>query len=557
MNKNIRRSVTFDRGLNNIPSTAEDFSQIAERDLILVFIDFAFGGAYYPSIALPGTNYPNVICFQFDFNDSSYYFSRTTNEYQYVTVCDEQYSPGEIWNIDAFTDFLASKYEIENNAYGAIGRFNQRNIGWSYGYSRKLNRVSEDLNDQITRDMEILSLFGKNGPVNRENELYSRTKQKSDVFMKAQAYGYISPLEFFTDQEESDCFLEMMDLKQEAEAIIRNSSKAFDTSYLYHNQIINREHYQLLELRKEKIRLEIENENLDSHTKNIDNKSVTNTNNYDELVNIFPNINKDYLGQVEEFHRSIAKSLKHEMDEQKKKNNVIIAYLDSEEEKIRGEINKNSESPFITQDAFEQYSFIIKEIQKAEENLRRYEELKRLRNDIGMHKKSLSESISNTLSEIGAMISEQMEEWDTLISDPNLSAAEFENIITGKSNPLQENNTENLLSMFEFPDDKKEWNEERFSDFNTYWSDAAAVNKISGKAKILFDLAILKDSSFPYIIHTPAMFDDLTNLEREKIFELYKYQTEKQVFVQFDSAMSQIAQNMFNVSIRDLSNDIS
>lgn len=320
----IRRYIYFHEGLNLILSNPENQNDKSYQKIILLLLDFVFGGSNYLSEAKPKSNLPNVIYFEFVFDNMSYYFLRTTNEYAFIGVCNKDFHIIETWHLNNYLSFLSEKYGLCDSGT-KIREMIKPYIVLSRDLCHEEDTHKQKIDEkEAIPEVELIYLFNKSKSIELAEQAYIRSKKEYQTFMDAYKYGFIPAVPFFSESEAAEFQIEILEMKHEAEKIIKTSSQKFDDEYLYKNQLITRDHYQLLELQKEKIRLELENENLDSHLNSLDQKNNVPNPNYDELIRIFPEINQKYLDQVDNFHRAITKSLEHEIEEQKKKNNVVI-----------------------------------------------------------------------------------------------------------------------------------------------------------------------------------------------------------------------------------------
>ncbi|MBQ6343942.1 MAG: hypothetical protein IJI41_12515 [Anaerolineaceae bacterium] len=540
-----RRFVSFKRGLNIICSKINTASDIQEG-VLLTLIDFVFGGSNYLLAAKPESNLPNVIYFEFVFDDMPYYFLRTTNEYAFIGVCNKDFHLIETWHLKDYLSFLSEKYGLSNNG----NNFREMITPYIVLPRDLCHKEIDDLQriDEKEKlpEEKLIYLFNKSQSIELAEQAYTRAENEYKTFTDAYKYGFIPFIPFSDENEAAEFQTDILELKQQAEDIVRTTSLAFDDEYLYKNRLITRDHYQILELQKEKIRLELENENLDSHLNSLDQKHNESNGNYDELIKIFPKINQKYLDQVDNFHRAITKSLEHEIAEQREKNNTVIAYLTDEAEKIKGEINANSASPFITAEILQKYADLDREIRESEAAFGQYTRWSQLKNKIDFHEKKRKSAIKQELTGIKKTINNQMDLLNQAITDVSLSISELCDILTGRKEAPKQYQKDDILSLISF-DNNNIWNES-YPDIIDFLEYRAKSDKVPAKLKVFFDLAVLKESALPFVIHDSSLFTDFSEAEMGKLLCFYQFQTGKQKFITVDENKHQTAHDLLNKS---------
>ena len=106
--------VEFYDGLNVIAGDSKAANSIGKSTMLMI-IDFVFGGNSYIT-----KNYDAIealghhtFFFEFVFNDTSYYFSRSTEKHLFVSYCDSQYHSTKEVKLSEYTELLKELYNLE------------------------------------------------------------------------------------------------------------------------------------------------------------------------------------------------------------------------------------------------------------------------------------------------------------------------------------------------------------------------------------------------------------------------------------------------------------
>ena len=123
----VRPPIVFHPGLNVVLGNEQGANSIGKSTFLLI-VDFAFGGNDYPQKATDVLR--NIkdhrIDFIFEFNNTRYYFSRSTDTFQTVACCNSNFEEQNTINIDDFRDWLAQQYGINQEGLtfrNAVSRF--------------------------------------------------------------------------------------------------------------------------------------------------------------------------------------------------------------------------------------------------------------------------------------------------------------------------------------------------------------------------------------------------------------------------------------------------
>lgn len=93
-----------------------------------MIIDYVYGGKDYvmKSTDIQRNVGEHIIKYSFIFNEKKYYFSRNTNDTEYVNICNSKYEIIEKITIERYTDELKNLYKFDVNNISfrdVVGRY--------------------------------------------------------------------------------------------------------------------------------------------------------------------------------------------------------------------------------------------------------------------------------------------------------------------------------------------------------------------------------------------------------------------------------------------------
>jgi len=110
----LQKEIVFHEGLNAIVGDDIASNSIGKSTMLMI-IDFVFGGDDYIS-----KNHDVVdnlghhdFRFIFNFDNKDYYFIRSTNEYKFVSICNEKFEILQSVTTEEFTAWLQEKYDCQ------------------------------------------------------------------------------------------------------------------------------------------------------------------------------------------------------------------------------------------------------------------------------------------------------------------------------------------------------------------------------------------------------------------------------------------------------------
>ena len=186
--------IEFHKGLNVVLGDELGSNSIGKSTFLMI-IDYVYGGKDYimKSKDVQRNIGNHIIKFAFSFENRMYYFSRNTNDTDFVDVCDEKYNITDRISIEQYTAKLKKLYgfgDKEINFRDVVGRYIRVYGKENLNEKRPLDVVyNEKAGQPINALLKLCDLFGA------IEELEELAKQKSDrykVFRDAQNYQFIS-----------------------------------------------------------------------------------------------------------------------------------------------------------------------------------------------------------------------------------------------------------------------------------------------------------------------------------------------------------------------------
>lgn len=320
------KRIGFRKGLNVILGDENATNSIGKSSLMMV-IDFAFGGN-----SLLDHNKDLVkelghhdYFFSFEFGDDIYRFRRGTYQPDLIYKCNEEYEPMLPITHEEYTAFLKAAYniEIEDISFRTLVGLYSRVWGKD---NLNVHKPLHIIQTQPSRDCvnNLIKTFGRYGSI---KELTENLKAKDEEHsalnsaFKNRIIPKIGKLEHKANEDK------IAQIEREIDDIKANLAK-YATNLA---EVVNRE---VLELKVQKdellaIKLKLESK-LVRVKRNISENRHIKSRHFEGLKKFFPEIDKDRLVNIEEFHNSVAKLLKSELREAEREIEEQLFRINSE-----------------------------------------------------------------------------------------------------------------------------------------------------------------------------------------------------------------------------------
>lgn len=489
----IESPLYFKRGLNTVLGDNYSTNSIGKSTFLMI-IDFIFGGNSYMekdsgTIKELGNHSFN---FKFTFQNEDYYFSRSTENHRVVNECDKDYNILYETATHTYVNKLKKLYSIENllTFRSMVNPFSRIWGKGNYDVDKPIqNHIKKSESDSIDNLIKLFNLFESIEETKNKIKSEEESKKILSGLHKKKYVQKITKSEFEKNQQE------IKRIEKEIKTIQDNLLKfTLNIEELSSKELINLKTEKKKLLRSQSLILN----KLQRIELNIENKS-TKSRYFRRLSEFFENPNEDKIEEIENFHSKISTILARELNATKKilqeENEFYIKEISLLDSKIDG-LLKNVKSPkFIVEKIYD----LTIESNKLQNLNKFYNEKNEVVEKIRMLGENLDENINLILKQIEIKINQE------LISINKKIHTEKKKIPSIKLNK----------SSYTFDHSSNTGTGKSFADL------------------IEFDLAILKLTDLPFLIHDSVLFKNIEDQAIDKIIEQYS-NFKKQIFIALD-----------------------
>lgn len=306
----LQKEIVFHEGLNAIVGDDIASNSIGKSTMLMI-IDFVFGGDDYIS-----KNHDVVdnlghhdFRFIFNFDNKDYYFIRSTNEYKFVSICNEKFEILQSVTTEEFTAWLQEKYDCQLESLtfrNIVGRYFR-----IYGKENLNERKPIQYFEKETAPKSILALlklFDKYKSLKAYEEQIEKLKSDKTTLVDAAKKNFLPNVNTKSLFNKNEKKIEELSVRLE------KIKKEIVTTSLDLESMVSQE---ILKLKREKSQLTIKLNSYQSRLlrtqNNIKNKPVKISAELEQFVYYFPDFNVEQVNKVEDFHKNINKILKSEL----------------------------------------------------------------------------------------------------------------------------------------------------------------------------------------------------------------------------------------------------
>lgn len=492
-NKFIESPITFFNGLNTILGDDYSTNSIGKSTLLMI-IDFIFGGSTFLEKNSGAIKELGHLSFQFKFEflDTAFFYSRTTDNNQIVSICDKDYNVLSELDLTKYTDKLKIHYQlnVESSFRAAVNPYSRIWGKDNYNVDKPISNFIKE-SDSVSID-NLIKLFKLYNIISKTSNLIKsqeESKKILDGMYKKNIIPKITKIDFAKNDKEIDR------LNNEVTAIKDNLLKfTLNIEELSNKEIIE------LKIQKQKLlepqsALQNKIRRLELNLESTGVKSKY----FNRLSQFFEKPNEEKINEIESFHNNISTILRKELEATKeileKDNENFKTQISEIDIKIDGLLS-NVASP----------KFIVDKIYDLTVESNRLKEA----NKFYKQKQSLAEEVKTLNSN-----------HDTTIADI------LSNIEIQINNELIRINKEIHTEKKKIPRinlKRKKYTFDHSSNTGTGKSFADLIE---------FDLAILKLTDLPILIHDSVLFKNVEDKAIDKIIEQYNL-FQKQIFIALD-----------------------
>lgn len=494
-----QKQILFHNGLNAVVGDDIASNSIGKSTMLMI-IDFVFGGEEYIKKnhdVIDELNH-HMFKFSFVFNDEEFYFSRTTSEYKYITICNDKYETINIIKLDEYTALLQEKYkaELEGLSFrNIIGRYFR-----VYGKENLNERKPIQYFEKETAKQSItalLKLFDKYKIIRDYEEQIQRLTEERKFLIDATKKDLLPKVNRSVFIQNQKKVYELSGQLDKLKADIVSVSTDIEA-------LISKE---ILELQREKsvfvTRKNMYENRLIRTQTNLKNKNINIEPELAQLINFFPAFNVELVEQVTAFHEGITLILKEELKSTEKEVKLQIYEMEIQIDKLNKEINSKLEIKNAPKFAVDKIISLVAQIEQLKRENGFYTKKQQLDDSIKTATDYLDTLKEKILDEMSSHINTKMYELNKLI------------YIDGRRAPA--------LTI----------HGDRYT-FHTYGdtgTGTAFANLIS------FDLSLMELTCLPAIAHDLPLLKNIENPALERIIHIYS-QSKKQIFIAIDKLSS-------------------
>ncbi len=495
-----QKEIIFYEGLNAIVGDDVASNSIGKSTMLMI-IDFVFGGDDYINKnhdVVDNLGHHNFR-FIFNFKNKDYFFIRSTNEYKFVSICDEKFRILKSIATEEFTAWLQEKYDcqLESLSFRSIvGRYFR-----IYGKENLNERKPIQYFEKETAPKSILALlklFDKYKYLKAYEEQIEKLKKDKTTLVDAAKKNFLPNI------STKSLFNKNKKKIEELNVQLENLKKEIVTTSVDLESMVSKE---ILKLRREKSQLTIKLNSYQNRLlrtqNNIKNKPIKIGTELEQFVYYFPDFNIEQINKVEDFHKNITKILKSELVVVEKELKSKILEINIRISEIDKEIEQKLSIKEAPKLAVDKVVDLVAQIKQLNDENGYYTKKKQLEGDISQATEDLSELKEKALDEICNIVNVKMYELNKEI------------YVDGRRAPTLNIHGSKYL----------------FNTAGDTGTGTAFANLIS------FDLSVLELTHLPALAHDLPLLKNIENAALENIISIYSRST-KQIFIAIDKLSS-------------------
>ena len=498
-----RGRIRFHEGLNTVLGDNQGENSIGKSTFLLV-VDFCFGGGDYVNkdvchvVDFVGNH---VIHFAFKFGDRIEYYARSTLNPTVVKICDSDYNEtGQELSVDDFCKHLRESYGITlptisfRSMVGRYMRIHGRN---NYDEKSPLKYGDEPIADSI-KALEMM--YGVYELIREFEEQYKANKTRGRVRKEATDIGELAPVAT-SDKQVRENEKEIARLQEELDKLTAEEDQAVAQADAEKLDRAAELKGRIAVLKRRRTRLISQ---LNAVKANMQGGLVPLAEDISELSEFFPNADIKKIETIEAFHHKIQAILSSEMSSEVERLELLIATATEEVAKMEAEQRALGLPTRISKKFLEQVAEINRRIsilQKQNEGKKKNDDLKK---DTADSRNRMEEARTSQLETVQTILNQEMTRLNDFIYNATRYAPEIRFGNAKSGNPTY--------------------------TFECKWNTGSGENY---KNVIIFDLAVLKTTQLPILVHDSLMFKNVADLPIDQIMRLY-VMSKKQIFISFD-----------------------
>lgn len=494
-----KKIITFREGLNVVLGDELGSNSIGKSTFLMI-IDFVYGGKDYvmKSIDVQKNIGTHIIKFAFSFDGKKYYFSRSTDDTEFVNICNSEYEIEKKITLEQYTDYLKKLYG-----------FSEKNITFRDVVGRYIRVYGkENLNEKHPLDVvrnektiqavnALLKLYDMYEEIRELEELAKNKSDELKTFKNAQKYNIVSKI---GKRQRKVNDKKILEYEQEKQKI----TDELNSSIL---EINSEKTAIILDLKRElsdyNKRIRFNKARLASLQENITDSRMFSDSDMSMLKSFFSEIDFKKLEEIQKFHKEIKTVLKEEIKEEIRSIQNVIQLLEENKATIESKVKEISEASNLSQVILFKYAELQKKIELLINQNKYYDDFRVL------------ESEKKDANERKAKI--RMQQLSLLQNTINIKMQKL-------NDKIYKDTKIPPTILFE----------ENQYKFETADDSGTGTNY---RGMVLFDLSVLQETCLPILVHDSVLLKQIEDIAVEKILELYT-SSNKQIFIALDKASS-------------------
>lgn len=494
--KFIEPKIIFNENLNIVLGDSNASNSIGKSTFLMI-IDFILGGETY--LKHNKDVFENIgehdFFYAFKFNEKIFKFKMeaSLNEGK-IYRCNENYVPVEEIDKDDYYIFLKKEYKLESiplSFRGIVSLFLRVWGKKNYTIDRPLHSVPNAANYETVNN--LIKLYQKYSSIfiyEDEKKKLTGKKKALNSYFNEKMVEKITKKQYFKNKER------IIELKNEKKKLEKNR-------FNVESEILEEKSNIIFKTKLEKKDLILKKDSINSSLIKIQNKKIGNNNlnkkEINKLKEYFPEINEERILEVENFSKKINIILKNEIDirifelENELQNlEKRLKDIDFELEELGKSLGESSQL------IVDKLTDIVVEIQNLEEQNENYDKAIQYKEKLKENESELKDTKIKILDEIAGILNKNIKDINKKINSektsPTITLSEKDYIFEVVNNTGTGKGYENL---------------------------------------IIFDLAILKTTLVPLLIHDSFLFKNIEIDVMENIIDEY-LSYNKQIFIAID-----------------------
>lgn len=500
------KTVHFHDGLNIVLGDSAASNSIGKSTMLMI-IDFAFGGDSYIKVNHDAIENLGDHTFRigFEFSGERLYFIRSTSRYKRVACCDKNYQVITEISSDDYKSLLKSKYKLDlpyASFRDIVSLFSRVWGKKNYDIEKPLQNSSEPAKSAVDR---LIKLYNKYASIKSLNDQIDELIERKRLLASAAKKDLIPSVNKTLYKIATS---KINEISKEIEGISSDVA-GIKTNY---KSLVSKE---MLELKRKKSLLVEQRNQYGDRLINVKiNLAVKNPAlkaQLSRLVEFFPSINMDKIVNIDNFHAGISSILKESLKATQCELEAALIIIDEQIESLDSQMDAILNFDDAPKYTVERLLELAAQKSQYEKTIELFERKEQLEETLNSAKCDFELIKGRILADIESQINTQMYDENKRIHTDGRRAPDLQ---------LKDTSYD-------------------FKVFNDTGTGKAYASLIT------LDLAILKTTQLPFVIHDTMLFKNIENNVFENIVAIYNEQ-KKQVFIAVDEA------SKFNQSTQEI-----